>query len=162
MIGPNSPLRHLKISNYVMDASKEFWKRMETDSSLSVLEFTMKQQHGDLLFFAPVSSNPFIEIIAPNRSFDYFRLSVKCKELLQTLRECVTILQTILLSKDKGLFANLPNEVMFNIFRHYTQSKFNSTQLAALFDMASKHEWIFENANTREKLRQLWHLIKPK
>jgi hypothetical protein len=164
LIGPNSTIRHLKICNFALDASKEFWELLETNTSLSILETNVDPPTKVWIEFLVLARvNPFIEVIWPQRrtNFDYFRFSINCKGLLKSLLDCVLVLQTILLSKDRGLFANIPNEVMFNIFRQFTQHNFNPTQLATLFDIASKHEWIFENANTREKLRQLWKEIKP-
>lgn len=109
-------------------------------------------------------NNPFLDIYWPDRTttmgFNYMIYAQKSKTPLQSLRDGVKFLQTILLSKHRGLFDNIPNEVIFYILRHYIGRDLPTSQLETLFEIASDRASLFDNPNTRAKLREIWDTIK--
>lgn len=163
LISANSPIRHLKISNYLFVPTDEFFGVLQTTTSLSTLEFKFENQHRANEFLTAQRMNPFLTIIWPIKQptvrFNMTLFKHKNAELLKSVQNCLTVLQTIFLAKDRGLFAGVPNEVLFTIFRHYTDLQLNAAQLTFIFDAASKHEWIFENLDTRSKIRALWQSV---
>jgi hypothetical protein len=173
LVNPNSPIQKL-----VFDTGLRF---LPTKNFIDILARNTSVQHikfkGSFYYWANFSSasttNPLLQVTYNSTSVadqtmltDYREERKKLRTNFRHVIHCLTILRTIYLAADRGVFATIPNEILLTIwsfvFYQPPQSfspqrvTFCEYQLIKLIQIASYRSKLGNEPRTRKRLKSLW------